>query len=166
MALISPLWLSPLWAWLRRVAGSLRTRLTSLVPAPALRQRVLRRGLWVLALLGLLYAVIPRPPLWEGLSYSNAYYDREQRLLRLTLAVDDKYRLRLPLAQISPAIIQTTLLYEDRHFYWHPGVNPYSLVRATLQTLTGGRRIGGSTLTMQLARIRYNIDSRSIRGKL
>jgi penicillin-binding protein 1C len=138
----------------------------ALAPPPALQRRILRRALWVLAALGLMYALIPRPPLWEGLSYSNAYYDREQRLLRLTLAADEKYRLRLPLTQISPAMIQTTLLYEDRHFYRHPGVNPYSLVRATLQTLTGGRRIGGSTLTMQLARIRFNIDSRSISGKL
>lgn len=128
--------------------------------------RWLRRALWLLAMLTLFYALIPRPPLWEGLSYSNSYYDRKERLLRLTLTTDDKYRLRLPLTQISPAVIDTTLLYEDRHFYRHPGVNPYSLVRAAFQTFTGGRRIGGSTLTMQLARIRFHLDSRTVTGKL
>jgi penicillin-binding protein 1C len=85
-----------------------------------------------------MYALIPRPPLWQGLSYSNAYYDREQRLLRLTLAADDRYRLHLPLKRIAPVMIETTLLYEDRHFYWHPGVNPVSLARAAYQSLTGG----------------------------
>jgi penicillin-binding protein 1C len=135
------------------------------VPVPEFLRRILRHSLRVLVLLGLCYALLPRPPLWEGLSYSSAYYDREQRLLRLSLAADDRYRLRLPLAQIAPSVIDATLLYEDRYFYWHPGVNPYSLARAAFQTLSGGRRIGGSTLTMQLARIRFNIDSRSITGK-
>jgi penicillin-binding protein 1C len=153
-------------AWMRRLYRSLGSRLRALAPPPAVTRRILRRALWVLAILGVMVALIPRPPLWEGLSYSNAYYDREQRLLRLTLAADDKYRLRLPLTQIAPVIIDTTLLYEDRHFYRHPGVNPYSLARAAFQTLTGGRLIGGSTLTMQLARIRFDIDSRSVSGKL
>lgn len=135
----------------------------------ALRRGVRRAitGLLVLACtLGVLYVLIPRPPLWEGLSYSSAYYDRNQQLLRLTLATDDKYRLRLPLSQIAPAMIEATLLYEDRFFYRHPGVNPLSLARAAWQTMSGGRLIGGSTLTMQLARIRFGIDTRSIAGKL
>ncbi len=151
---------------IHRVVTSFVHRLRAMTQPSAVSRRILRRALWVLAILGVIYALIPRPPLWEGLSYSNAYYDREQRLLRLTLAADDRYRLRLSLAQIAPTVIDTTLLYEDRHFYWHPGVNPVSLIRAAYQTLTGGRLIGGSTLTMQLARIRFNIDSRSVTGKL
>ncbi len=119
-----------------------------------------------LCALATLYVLIPCPRLWEGLSYSTAYYDRNHRLLRLTLTGDDKYRLHLPLTQIAPVMIDATLLYEDRHFYRHPGVNPVSLARAAWQTFTDGRLIGGSTLTMQLARIRFNIDTRNISGKL
>jgi penicillin-binding protein 1C len=153
-------------SWMHRGCIVIGRHGRRLVPPPAMSRCILRRLLWVLALVGIACVLIPRPPLWQGLSYSNAYYDREQHLLRLTLAADDKYRLRLPLAQIAPTVIETTLLYEDRHFYLHPGVNPYSIVRAAWQTLSGGRLIGGSTLTMQLARIRFNIDSRSIAGKL
>jgi penicillin-binding protein 1C len=157
-------------AGMSRFCSSLRQRFFALVSLLRANRRIIRRVmirvLVILGLLSLIYALIPRPPLWDGLNYSVAYYDREQRLLRLTLAADDKYRLRLPLEQIAPEIIEATLLYEDRHFFRHPGVNPFSLVRAAWQTINGGRLIGGSTLTMQLARIRFNIDSRSVTGKI
>lgn len=56
--------------------------------------------------------------------------------------------------QVSPLYLEALLGYEDRWFYHHPGVNPVALARAGLQ-LVAGRRIvsGGSTLTMQVARI-------------
>jgi len=110
---------------------------------------------------------LPRPPLREGLGFSRAVFDRDGRLLRLTLAPDERYRLWVPLARISPRVAEATLLHEDRLFRLHPGVNPVALVRAAVRTyVRGGRRVGGSTLTMQLARIRYRIDSRSVGGKL
>lgn len=118
-------------------------------------------GLVVLAWLAL-----PRPPLREGIGTSRAVFDRGGRLLRLTLAPDQRYRLWVPLSRISPRIVEATMLYEDRHFRLHPGVNPVALVRAARSTFGGGRRMGGSTLTMQLARIRYGIDSRTVGGKL
>ena len=62
--------------------------------------------------------------------------------------------------------MQATLLYEDRGFWWHPGIDPAALARSAWQMARGGRRQGGSTLTMQLARRLYNIDSSSPGGKL
>ncbi len=113
------------------------------------------------------WLLLPRPPLREGLGFSRAVFDREGRLLRLTLAPDERYRLWVPLARISPRVIDATLLHEDRLFRLHPGVNPVALIRAAARTYLGrGRRMGGSTLTMQLARIRYGIDSRTVGGKL
>lgn len=115
----------------------------------------------------LAWLALPRPPLREGIGFSRAVFDRDGHLLRLTLAPDERYRLWVPLARISPAVVEATLLQEDRWFRLHPGVNPVSLVRGALRTyLGGGRRVGGSTLTMQLARIRYRIDSRTPGGKL
>ena len=58
------------------------------------------------------------------------------------------------------------LLYEDRRFYAHPGVNPAALVRSAWRIASGERRQGGSTLTMQLARRLYGIDSRTAGGKV
>lgn len=115
----------------------------------------------------LAWLALPRPPLREGIGFSRAVFDRDGHLLRLTLAPDDRYRLWVPLARISPAVVEATLLHEDRWFRAHPGVNPVSLLRGAARTyLGGGRRMGGSTLTMQLARIRYRIDSRTPWGKL
>jgi penicillin-binding protein 1C len=94
-------------------------------------------------------------------------YDRNGTLLRLTLSRDEKYRLWLPLKDISPVLIHTTLLHEDRSFRRHHGVNPRALIRSVWHTyLKSDRRMGGSTVTMQLARIRYGIDSRTLGGKL
>ncbi|MBA2652247.1 MAG: penicillin-binding protein 1C [Tatlockia sp.] len=120
--------------------------------------------LFFLAILGLCFA--PKPPLLKDLSFSTAVYDEEQRLLRLTLTKDDKYRLFTPLAKISPALKEATLLQEDQYFYWHFGLNPYAMLKAAWQTyIVKSRRIGASTITMQLARIRYGINSKKIAGK-
>ncbi len=109
----------------------------------------------------------PRPLLLEGMDFSTAVYDRNHQLLRLTLTRDEKYRLRLPLAEISPLLRETTLLHEDRHFFTHPGVNPGALLRAAWHSLIRrDRRLGASTLTMQVARMRYGINSRTPAGKL
>ena len=68
--------------------------------------------------------------------------------------------------EISPALVDAFLLKEDRWFYWHPGVNPIALARAAIRTYRGGERQGGSTLTMQLARLMYRLNTRTPAGKL
>ncbi len=108
-----------------------------------------------------------KPALLQDVGFSRAVFDRNGHLLRLTLAQDQAYRLYTPLKDISPQMKEAVLLHEDQHFYLHAGVNPASLVRAFLHTyIIGGRRIGASTLTMQLARIKYGINSRTLPGKL
>ncbi len=111
--------------------------------------------------------VYPHKPLSQELPQSIAVYDRADRLLRLSLADDERYRLWLPLSGIAPSLVQGTLLHEDAWFYVHPGANPVSLLRAAWSTYAGGgARIGGSTITMQLARLRWRLDTRTPRGKL
>ncbi len=63
-------------------------------------------------------------------------------------------------------MIAATLTLEDRHFYDHPGVNPLSLLRAAWGVVSRSSRGGGSTITMQLARLRYGLHTRSPWGKL
>ncbi|MBL9009239.1 MAG: penicillin-binding protein 1C [Myxococcales bacterium] len=111
--------------------------------------------------------LVPRTPLAATYSSSIAVRDRDHRLLRLTLSDDDKYRLWTPLSDISPNLVAAMLLHEDRHFYRHFAVNPLSLLRAVYVTyIARERRVGGSTIPMQLARLHYRIKSRSLRGKL
>jgi penicillin-binding protein 1C len=111
--------------------------------------------------------LLPHAPLRARVPLSTAVTARDGTLLRLTLATDGQYRRWTALEEISPLLTQATLLYEDRHFRHHFGVNPIALVRAALSTYGGGaRRIGGSTLTMQLARRLWSIPSRTPSGKL
>lgn len=107
----------------------------------------------------------PHAPLADTVGTSRAVYARGGELLRLTLAPDQQYRLWVPLQDISPTLVEAVLTYEDRPFYWHLGFNPLALARAAISTATGQRRQGGSTLTMQLARRLYGINSRSASGK-
>lgn len=112
----------------------------------------------------------PKPPLASYYTSSVAVYDARGQLLRLTLARDDRYRLWLPLESISPEIVEAFLLQEDRWFYRHLGVNPLSLVRGGWRTyVTQEPRQGGSTITMQLARLldrSPSRHSRTIGGKV
>lgn len=108
-----------------------------------------------------------KPPLLTGISFSRAVYDDQHHLLRLTLSHDDKYRLFTPLSEISPSVISATLLQEDQYFRWHYGVNPIALLKAAKQTyFVKSRRVGASTITMQVARIRFGINSKTLSGKL
>ncbi|HEY5802322.1 MAG TPA: penicillin-binding protein 1C [Lysobacter sp.] len=64
------------------------------------------------------------------------------------------WRYPVTLEQVSPLYLQALLNYEDRWFWKHPGINPVAMLRAGGQWLRSGRVVsGGSTLTMQVARI-------------
>ncbi len=134
-----------------------------------MRGGILRWAVIALAVAAALLAGLrfwPHAPLRDLIGGSVAIYARNGELMRLTLASDQQYRLWTPLDRISPLLVESVQLYEDRAFRWHPGVNPLALARSMLTMAGGGRRAGGSTITMQLARRLYGIDSRSIGGKL
>jgi penicillin-binding protein 1C len=111
--------------------------------------------------------LMPVPPLLTETSFSRAVFDDHHYLLRLTLSRDSKYRLRISLSEISPPLIAATLLQEDQYFYWHGGVNLLSLAKASWQTYAlGSRRMGASTITMQVARMRFGLNSKTLSGKI
>ncbi|EOW1329968.1 penicillin-binding protein 1C [Klebsiella aerogenes] len=130
---------------------------------------LLQNVLMAFFLLGLFcvgFRLWPHPRLSDGVLYSTAYYDREGKLLRLTLTGDDRYRLWTPLNEISPLVVEGVMRHEDRWFYYHPGFNPYSLIRGFwVSYLRGGHPQGGSTLTMQLARMYWKLNTRTLQGK-
>ncbi|HEY3662432.1 MAG TPA: penicillin-binding protein 1C [Chthoniobacterales bacterium] len=115
--------------------------------------------------LGCVWLSLPKPPLLEGITFSRRVFDRRGKLLHVTLSADQKYRIFTPLAQISPDLVHATLLQEDRFFEDHPGINPIATARAAFHFALGQRRGGASTITMQLARLRFHIQSRTVRGK-
>lgn len=79
---------------------------------------------------------------------------RDGTPLRAFPDADHLWRYPVRVAAVSPRYVDAVLSYEDRYFYWHPGVNPLALLRAAGQWLWHGRIVsGGSTLTMQVARM-------------
>jgi penicillin-binding protein 1C len=109
----------------------------------------------------------PAPLLVNHAGMSQLVLARDGSLVRLGLSSDDRYRLWTPLDEIPPAMIDATLLQEDRFFFRHPGVNPLALLRAIDRTyVRGDRRVGASTISMQLARLRFDLDTRTWDGKL
>jgi penicillin-binding protein 1C len=59
------------------------------------------------------------------------------------------------------------LAYEDRRFYAHAGIDPLALGRAAFQLVARGHIVsGGSTITMQLARLMEPRRERSVYAKL
>ena len=91
--------------------------------------------------------------------------DRDGRVLFLSLTRDGKYRLPVKLDDISPELLNATLEMEDRRFFSHHGADPRSLLRAAWGAVTGQRLGGGSTLTMQYARLRWGLQTRTLWGK-
>lgn len=118
------------------------------------------------ALLWLALLLAPRPDLYGGADFSRVFTDRTGRILRVCLTHDEKYRIFTPLDAMPAELLEATLLYEDRDFWKHSGVDIPALFRAAWTTVSGGRRMGASTLTMQLARISGHIDSSHVPGKL
>ncbi len=86
---------------------------------------------------------------------STLIYDRHSELMRLHLSEDGFLRIPIDKASISEDIKKTLLSYEDQYFYYHFGVNPFSLARAILFNMNNQRTIGASTLTMQVARMMH-----------
>ena len=111
------------------------------------------------------WLALPKPPLLDGVSFSQCVRDRNGKLLRVTLTTDQKYRVWTSLPNISPALIDATLQFEDKYYRQHPGVNPVALVRAAFSWRPRGAHSGASTITMQLARLRYHLPTRTFSGK-
>lgn len=113
-----------------------------------------------------LLRVWPHAPLRDRFPLSTTVWSADGELLRVTRAGDDQYRIWTSLADVAPAVPQAFLLKEDRWFYWSPGANPVALVRAASRTYRGEQRQGGSTITMQLARLAYHLNTKTPGGKL
>lgn len=98
---------------------------------------------------------------------STIVVDRDGRLLRAFTLPDGRWRLPLQPGEVDPRYIGMLLAYEDARFYAHDGVDWRALARAGLQYVARGRIVsGGSTLTMQVARLIEPREERSLGAKL
>ncbi|WP_338764568.1 penicillin-binding protein 1C [Bernardetia sp. ABR2-2B] len=104
-------------------------------------------------------------PFELDISYSQLILDRKGKIVYGFLSKDDKWRFQTELDEISPTLKETILYKEDRWFYYHFGVNPFSVGRAAAKNIWTGRRTSGaSTITMQVVRL-LNPKSRTYFNK-
>lgn len=93
--------------------------------------------------------------------------DRNGDLLRAYTVADGRWRLGVLVSQVDPGFVAALLAYEDKRFYDHPGVDMRALGRAVAQAIWNGHVVsGGSTLTMQVARLLEEGGTGAVAGKL
>jgi penicillin-binding protein 1C len=117
-----------------------------------------------LAAVGLIRVTAPMP---LPLPRSVEVVDRNGALLRPFALADGRWRLAAKPEQVDKRYLEMLVSYEDRRFRNHLGVDPLALVRATYQLVTNGEIVsGGSTLSMQVARLIEPRKSRTLFAKL
>jgi penicillin-binding protein 1C len=107
-------------------------------------------------------------PLDQARQVSTTVIDRNGKLLRAYAMADGRWRLPADAkTSVDPTYLKLLFAYEDKRFYDHHGVDPLALSRAALQLGTRGHIVsGGSTITMQLARLMEPRQQRSLSAKL
>lgn len=113
-------------------------------------------------------ASLPPLPLDQVRQVSTTILDRNGKLLRAFAMADGRWRLPVnATSNVDPGYVDVLLAYEDRRFRSHAGVDPLALARAAFQFVTRGHIVsGGSTITMQLARLIEPRQERSVTAKL
>ncbi|MAO46691.1 MAG: penicillin-binding protein 1C [Crocinitomicaceae bacterium] len=126
-----------------------------------------KRRVWIIILsfLGLVFYLAFPNKLFD-VPYSTVLNDDSGSLLSARIASDGQWRF--PTIDSVPSELETCILYfEDEYFYYHPGVNPVSTIRALKQNYSAGQiKRGGSTITMQLVRMSRGNPKRSYWEKI
>ncbi len=106
-------------------------------------------------------------PLGRHLEYSHAVLDRNGKLLRAYATSEGRWRLPATGSEVDPRFLSILFAYEDKRFLNHRGVDPEAMARAAWQLVSTGHIVsGGSTLTMQVARLLEPREHRDFGAKL
>lgn len=157
---------------LKRINSFLDKRLTGerLSPLPFLCLRTVLTSslIFFSVFLGFIYVLFfwPLPePLFDD-PYCTVIKDREGRIIQTMIADDMQWRFPEPEA-LPDKYVQALVRYEDKRFFLHGGVDSLAILRALrLNTTSGAIISGGSTISMQLARIANGNKERTILQKL
>lgn len=117
-------------------------------------------GILAFFLLAIIFLPLP-DPLFEK-NYSTILESRNGELLAAKISNDEQWRF--PASDSIPENFKKSiLLFEDEHFFYHPGFNPISMLKAAKGNLVSGKmKRGGSTLSMQVIRLARKNKSRTL----
>lgn len=119
-------------------------------------------GIAAIITLGILIAPMPsfHAPLSTVVEASDG------TLLGARVAADGQWRFPPP-DSLPDKYVTCLINYEDRYFRWHPGVNPVAVAKALMDNISAGETVrGGSTITMQVARMSRGNPDRTYGGKI
>jgi penicillin-binding protein 1C len=157
---------------IRRLRAILDCFVASLLAMTRTRIRAASFALSLLCLSGLAGAAwwiasLGPPPLGRNIEFSKVVLDRDGHLLRAYATRNGRWRLPATVADVDPRFFDVLLAYEDKRFREHYGVDPLAMMRAAFQLVASGHiRSGGSTLTMQVARLLEPRSNRTLLAKL
>ncbi|MFW5782681.1 MAG: transglycosylase domain-containing protein, partial [Candidatus Muiribacteriaceae bacterium] len=99
----------------------------------------------------------PNYPLFDK-NTSKIVLSKEGEVMRVFL--DDNDQLRFPAVEDLPEkLVEAVITFEDKRFYYHPGVDPIAVLRAIITDIKAGKIVSGaSTIPMQLVRLSENRD--------
>jgi len=134
-------------------------RMTAIVACVALVASLIGASWWIISL--------GPAPLGKNLEFSATVVDREGRLLRAYATSEGRWRLPAKVTEVDARFFDLLFAYEDKRFGSHHGVDPLALLRAAFQLVSSGHiESGGSTLTMQVARLLEPRSGRTFAAKL
>ncbi|MBN2535140.1 MAG: penicillin-binding protein 1C [Spirochaetales bacterium] len=106
-----------------------------------------------------------KQPLFEP-DYSTVLKDRKGNLLCARIARDEQWRFP-PVTKVPGKFRECIILFEDKNFYYHPGIDPFAIARAFCQNMEKGKTVSGaSTITMQVIRLSRKGKPRIITEKI
>ena len=101
-----------------------------------------------------------------GVPTSYVLEDKDGHLLNASIAEDGQWRFPYN-ENVPDKFSKCITTFEDKRFFYHPGVDPVAISRALVQNIQSkGVVSGGSTLTMQVIRLSRDAKSRNVFNKI
>ncbi len=123
--------------------------------------------LGIFFLLGIIYFFSLPDPLFHD-PYSTILVDKDGKLLSASISEDGQWRFPMQSNFAVPEkFIEAITEFEDKRFYYHPGIDPIAFGRAIKQNFNAGKVVsGGSTISMQVIRLSRKGKSRTFFEKI
>src|ERR1700722_73737 len=107
-------------------------------------------GICFILVFGMLCLIFPLP---DKIEYATCIVDDHGQIVHAFLPGDQQWRMKLDSNELSPLLKNTILFKEDKYFFYHPGINPFAILKSLAGNIIHGKiRSGASTISMQVAR--------------
>jgi len=114
----------------------------------------LKKPFFTLLILYIIYKIIPIPDFDFRRDYSTVIRDINGNIMRIYLNRNEQWYFPPSDTTVPTKLKKAILMFEDKYFYYHPGINPVSIIKATFKNIYKGRVVSGaSTIPMQVIRI-------------